>query len=126
MPSVYPRAAAAGQVPEPLDPATCAERIVAAREENPRATRASVAGICLAGSDDVRGYYRVWDEVEAERIAMLGVQVADYATLTKFKSTLAACGRHLDATAWVNGLKDQASVTTWTALKALAMEAAEV
>ena len=123
MSSVYPRAATPKAV-EAIDPATCAERVIAAREADPCVSKERAVGQVLQGSDDLRTFYRVWGEVEAERLAMTTVYVADYDTLTKFKAALSVEAYYLDVVAWVDGLEREAGVGTWSELKALADDAA--
>ena len=123
MSSVYPRAAVEKAV-EAVYPATLAERIIAAREADPMSSKAQLVGGVLAGSDDVAGFERVWDEVESERAALEAVRVADYATLSKFKTALSKSANRLDVDTWVDALKAVAGVSTWTELMALATEVA--
>lgn len=117
MSSVYPRATNAKAAPEPIDPAACAERIVAAREADPKASKALIVGIALQGSDDVAGFERAWDEIEAERVAMAAVSPASCATESAYRNELTAISKHLDAQLFVNGTLAEAGVATWAELK---------
>ena len=123
MSSVYPMVAIKKTV-EVIDPELCAARIIAHREADPKASKAQLVGGVLAGSDDVAGFERVWDEVESERVALQAVRVADYDTLSKFKTALSKSANRLDVDTWVSALKAVAGVSTWTELLSLASETA--
>jgi len=112
---VYPEAKSVTAV-QALDENICATRIIEQRAL--RKSKAQAAGVVLAGSNDVKTYDKVWDEIEAERKKLRAISPADHTTETKFKEALTVEANHLDVNTWVAGLKDEADVSTWSALKA--------
>ena len=117
MSKVYPRAP--DQAPDfiALDSeAACAARVIQTKEDG--LSRAEAAGICLAGSDDVATFNRLWKEVDAQAALARSVSPADHDTVGKFKAALSVAAPLLDSTTWYNGLKAEKKVTSYPDLAA--------
>ena len=117
MSSVYPRAATTKSV-DPIDQVACAERIITAREASPRASKALIVGIALQGSDDVAGFEQVWDDVEAERIAMTAVSAADCASKTAYVDALSVEAEYIDPSLFADGVVAASGSGSWAEFKA--------
>lgn len=115
MKNVYPEA-------EPVTPftpidseAALAARIITAMNND--ISKASAIGECLAGSDDVALFNRLWSEIDEEGKTFRAENPKDHATQTSYTTALSVKAVHLDPALFLAGLKDEQGVSTWTDLK---------
>ena len=87
--------------------------------------KAVAAGICLAGSDDVVTFERLWSEIDAQVISARAVSPADHATVTLYKAAVSEAAPLLDSTLWYDGLKAETGADTYAELIAKVEELAE-
>ena len=89
-------------------------------KDGARLSKIHVCSIICANQDynpvDVSELY---DEIEAEKKAMASVRIADCSTQTAYVAELDKVSENLDSAKWLAGVKLDAGVTTWTALKEL-------
>ena len=70
MPAVYPEAPKAKPTPEAFDEGKCVDEIIALRTAEPKMTRIRAGGkLFHVVGGTIPDIYRVWDEIEAERVA---------------------------------------------------------
>lgn len=115
---IYPRAAEVLPLPPAFNKAACATKIVELREADKKTTEASAVGICAeeAGGSPI-DFYRVWDEIEAERATLQKVDLTVFNTEADYRTALTILTKHLDSDLWIAGLKAKKEVSTWTDLK---------
>jgi len=119
--AVYPKAPTVQKQITPVDEAACVAKIIQCKEDD--LPKAKAVGICLAGSDDVQGFERLWKRIDKEVIAARAVKPADHDTVTKFKAAVKVAAPFLDETKWYNGLKAEQGVTSYDQLIAKTTEA---
>jgi len=73
--------------------------------------------ICANFNYDPQDVGDVYDEIKAEKQAMASVKIADCSTQTAYVAELDKVSENLDSAKWLAGVKLDAGVTTWTALK---------
>lgn len=109
MPAVYPRAHEAPPAAPPFDENLCAAEIITLREARPTITRQLAAGkIIHAVGGRVEDVYRVWDEIEAERLAMEAVPLQTEAV---YVEEISKVGLYLNPLLWVAGMKAKLGVS---------------
>ncbi len=118
MPAVYPRGPA--PVPEPLKPfdaEQCAVELIGLRESRPNITKVLAGGkvIHIVGgrTSDI---YRVWDEIEAERLALAAVPLQ---AESKYIEAVSALAVNIDPVQWVAGMQAKLGVSEIVAPKEL-------
>ena len=124
MPRVYPRAPEIQVTPAQIDEVVCAERIAQCKDAD--MPKAVAAGICLAGSDDVVTFERLWSEIDAQVISARAVSPADHATVTLYKAAVSEAAPLLDSTLWYDGLKAEVGVSTYAELVSKVEELSEI
>ncbi len=120
---VYPRAPETKAEVTPINAVICTALIIAAKDAD--TPKAEAIGTCLAGSDDVSGFERLWKMIDAQVLKARAVSPADHSTVTSYKSAVSAAAPLLDATKWYNGLKAECEVSTYGELTSKVEELAE-
>ena len=116
MSHIYPKAPPLPPAVVPLDDDTIAARVVEQREADENVSKEQCVGTVLQGKGTVADFYRVWNEVEEERLAMEAVPVTDYETKTAYKTGLSEVRVRLDVQKFADGVLARAKVSTWAAL----------
>ena len=112
---IYPRAKPV-ITEDTIDEASVASDIIALVEAG-EGSKIVVVSKALKGSNAVRKVSAVYDEIKAEKQAMANVSISDCKTEKEYTGKLAAREKHLDPAKYFAGVKAEAVVTTWTALK---------
>ena len=104
---IYPRAKSEKAV-TPLVKSTVAAAILTILENTnlpeEQRTKAAVIGPVLNGSDDVKTFNEVWDEIKKERDELASIDPSRFKNEGEYKSSLASKKRYLDDTKWTNGM----------------------
>ena len=86
-------------------------------KEGDRLSKVDVCSIIQSGRNCSREMADLYDEIEDEKKAMAGVRISNIATQTAYVAELDKVKNHLDSAKWLAGVKAEANVSTWTALK---------
>jgi len=98
----YPAAKVVAEV-TPIDEATVAAKIIDAMETGK--PKDVAIGECLAGSNDVAGFERIWRKVKAEQAAAWAVDPTKFAAVTAYKNALQEAAPHIDLQKWADGMR---------------------